>query len=82
LALSLLIFLGRFIPHLKVAESWFLGVKVIIKIGDRYKELTYKPCDPQTQAMMQAIKSGAPVPVNLQSFLTARTQTGAVPSES
>jgi hypothetical protein len=57
LAMSVLIFLGQFIPPLKNASTAFLGIKLAVRVGDKIVERTYKAREPEGRLLLQAIQS-------------------------
>jgi hypothetical protein len=54
--LSVLNFLGNFVPQLKSASSWLLGIKVIVKVGDKIEEYNYRASEPQGKKILQALQ--------------------------
>jgi hypothetical protein len=57
---TVLNFLGNFIPQLKNASTALLGIKVVIKIGDKVEEYKFSLREKQGRELFSSIQSGGP----------------------
>jgi hypothetical protein len=56
LAAKVLFFLSQFVPGLQGYANYFLGVQVVVNVGDKVVQYYYRGTDPQGQTILQGLE--------------------------